>query len=109
MTTTTDSLASIPTADLGSIWGGGFLDTVMGYASALNSGKATGTGPNALAAIFDNPPRAYNTARDFLGIAPSPRSGSPGETYNPATLGSDGSVSQGFFNSGSDVAPPMSE
>lgn len=98
-----DPFASIAIDTLSAVIGGGMTD----WMKLPSVGKAPGVGPNIFMSALDKPGKTLDLARDTLGIAPS---GRPGDTYTPASLGSDGSISQGRFDGPtSDVSPPISQ
>jgi hypothetical protein len=108
MNTKRQPLASIGSSELASVWGGGWLDKLQGARMIMNAGKATGVGPpSTWLEMADKPQKALDGVSNFLGI---PGSGQPGDTYKPASIGSDGSFTSGSFESPQgDVSAPISQ
>jgi hypothetical protein len=78
----------------------------LAVVSGGRGGRSVGTGPNTIMELLDKPQKTFDMVRQGLGI---PDSGSPGQTYHPATSNPDGSINQGRFStpsSGPEV--PMS-
>lgn len=98
-----DPFAAIALDTLSAVIGGGTAD----WLKLPSVGKAPGVGPNIFMSALDKPGKTLDLVRDTLGISPS---GRPGDTYTPASMGADGSITPGRFDAPkSDVSPPISQ
>jgi hypothetical protein len=87
-----DAIPTIPAAALATVTGGRF--------------NPAGGGPMNVMTVLDNPGRAVNNAMDAVGAGNNTR---PGQTYVPAQMGKDGSITQGQFKSSNPSPVPRSK